>query len=430
MAAIGDIVHVTIDDQTTAIQAAGFGLPMFLGLGRGFTTRYKEYGSLSEVAVDFQTASNEYKFATAAFGQDISVEKIAIGRQDATLTTITPTVQNSATYTVKINDVTYTYASDSTATAAEIVTGLTGFINADSTCPVTASGSSTLILTQKVAGTAYTCLLSDNLVPVYTTVESLTAALNAVQLESNDFYGVTCYSHVKADVLEVAAWVESNYKLGGTSSNDVNIINTTAASDTSTVAYALKAAGYKRTFLLYSADAAKYPEAAWMGGEFARDAGEATWMFKQLNGITVDNLTASQRSNALAKNCNIYVPRSGVNMTENGKTSGGKWIDVVRDEDWLKNEVQVEVYSAFINSPKIAQTDKDSAIIEARLRGVISRAVDNKVLADDPAPTIFIPKVKNISANNKANRYLPDIKITGRLAGAWHETDIELTIQI
>lgn len=430
MAAIDDIVNVVIDNQTTAITAEGFGLPLFLGLHKGFTERYREYGSLSEVGVDFATTSNEYIAATSFFGQEVSVRKIAIGRQDSTTVTYTPAVANSATYTVRVNGTDFTYISDASATAAEIVTGLISAINADIPLPVTASGTTTLVLTGD-SGVDFSAKATTNLTPAFASNESLTAALDATQLESNDFYGVTCYSHVKADQLEVAAWVNAQEKLGGTSSSDATIINSTFASDSTSVAKALNAAGYTRTYLLYSAEAAKYPECAWMGGEFAREAGAATWKFKQLVGVTVDNLTATQRTNALAKKANIYVPRAGVNMTEEGWCAAGNFIDVVRDSDYFKSRIQAAVFSRLINLPKIPFTDKGIAVIEAELRSETMLAVGAGILADTPAPVISVPKVASISVLDKANRLLPDITITAYLANAVHFADpITVTLKV
>lgn len=431
MAAIDDIVNVVIDRQTTAITVAGFGLPIFVGLHKGFTSRYKEYGDLSEVAVDFASSSDEYKAATAFFGQEISLKKIAIGRKNSTIVTYTPVVSDSTTYSVTVNGTLYTYISGVSATASQIVTGLTTAINADTPLPVTASGSSTLILTADVTGVPFSAKATTNLTPVYTSTETLTDALNAIQLESNDFYGVTAYTHVKADVLEIASWAEANTKLYGTSSSDTNIINQTANADTTSIATALKAVGYNRTFLFYSAEAAKFPEAAMFGGELARAAGAATWKFKQLGTISVDNLTTSQQSNAKSKNANTYVPRAGVNMTQEGVVSSGEFIDVIRDIDYFKSQIQVVTFSRLVNVPKIKFTNTDLAIIENELLAETKRAVDDGILADEPAPIVFIPRAEDISANSRAQRILPDITITARIAGAIHFVDpLVITITV
>ena len=430
MADISNIVNVTVDRQTSPVTVAGFALPMFLGLHKGFTERYRLYSSSSSVGADFSVDSNEYKAAQAYFGQGISINQIAIGRRDSGIVTYTPVVTNSTAYTITLNGTLFSFASDVDATATEIVTGLTSAINGGSE-PVTASGTTTLILTADVVGVPFSVKASTNLTPVYTeTAETITEAFDEVKLENNDWYGMNLYSHVKADVLEAAAWSQANLKLFGTSSSDADIVNTSASLDTSTIAYAAKAAGYDRTFLFYSADAAKYPECALFGGELARDAGKATWAFKQLSGITVDNLTATQRSNALAKNCNVYIPYAGKNMTEAGKTCEGTYIDIIRDTDQYKSDITVAVFSRFLNLPKIPQTEAGTAIILSELTAETQRAINSGILANDPAPVIFIPKVLDIATNDRANRILPDITITARIQGAFQHADIAITVTV
>lgn len=429
MADINDIVNVVISDNTTAITVAGFNLPLFVGLGKGFLTRYKEYGSLAEVGADFSSTSNEYIAATIFFGQEQSINKIAIGRQDSTIVTYTPVVVNSATYTVTLNGVVFSYISDASATAGEIVAGLIAAINA-SPEPVTATGSTTLILTADVGGVAFTAKATTNLTPVYSTTETFTDALTAIQAESNDFYGIVAHSHVKADQLMVAAWAQSNAKLYGTSSTDTNIINQTLSADTTSIATALKTSSYGRTFLFYSADAAKYPEAGLFGSQLALPAGRATWNFKTINIIASDNLTKSQRSNALSKFANIYVPRGGVNSTEESHTSDGGYCDTVRNLDSFKSDVQVALYSVLINNDKISYTDKDIAIIENELRATTQLAVAAKILADDPAPIIIVPKALDVSVNDRALRLLPDVQIQCRISGAVHYLDVLISTSV
>lgn len=429
MADIGDIVRVTVDRQTSAVTVAGFGLPLFLGLHKGFTSRYKEYGSVTEVAADFATTSNEYIAAQSFFGQETSINKIAIGRIDSTTATYTPVVTNSTNYVVTINTSTYTYPSDSSATAAEIVAGLIALINAGSE-PVTASGTTTLVLTQDVAGVPFFAKASTNLTPVFATTETFADALTAVQLESNDWYGLTAYTRTKADQLAIAAWAQAADKLYGTASTDANIINQTLSADTTSAAVALRAAGYDRTFLIYSADAAKFPEAALFGSELARKPGAATWMFKALAGITRDSLTKTQITNANAKNVNVYIERAGLNMTQEGKTCEGTYIDIIRDIDSLKSNIEVAIFSRLYNLPKISYTDNDIAIIESELRAVVQTAINDKILADDPAPVIVVPKARDVSANDRANRVLPNITITARIAGAIHYCDVLLTVTV
>ncbi len=98
----------------------------------------------------------------------------------AQVNTLTPTVANNALYTVTINGTAFNYTSDSTATANEIVAGLLALINADGALSVTASGTSTLILTADVAGDSFTIAVTANLTNVATTPNTTAAPENNV----------------------------------------------------------------------------------------------------------------------------------------------------------------------------------------------------------------------------------------------------------
>lgn len=81
--------------------------------------------------------------------------------------TITPVVENAATYTVEIDDEVFTYISDSDATASEIVAGLVAAINHATTgseiAAATDNGDGTLTLEHQTAGEIFTLTLTDNL---------------------------------------------------------------------------------------------------------------------------------------------------------------------------------------------------------------------------------------------------------------------------
>lgn len=97
------------------------------------------------------------------------------------------TTQSIQHYIQTIDSVPYDYTSDATPTAAEVVAGLTSLINADGACPTTASGTTTLILTPKVLGTAFTHSESAN----------LTAVNNFLKLNVTDgsyYYGTSLIS--------------------------------------------------------------------------------------------------------------------------------------------------------------------------------------------------------------------------------------------
>lgn len=98
--------------------------------------------------------------------------------ETAQVSTGTPTANNSDTYWVIINQTIangenytkkYDYVSDATATATEIVTGLKAAINADPRVKVTASGTTTLVLTADTGYSQFIVSQSSNIAMVATT---------------------------------------------------------------------------------------------------------------------------------------------------------------------------------------------------------------------------------------------------------------------
>lgn len=432
MASINTAVVVNVDRQTSAVTVAGYNLAMFLGKHKAFTSRYKVYADLAEVSTDFATTSDEYKAAQATFSQELSVEAFAIGRQDTTIVTYTPVVANSATYSVTLNGTLFSFISDASATAAEIVTGLIAAINGGSE-PVTASGTTTLILTADVGNTPFAVKATTNLTPVYTTTETLTDALSAVLLENNDWYGLACYSHVKADQLEVAAFAIANKKFYKTSDDASDAINQSESADTTTVGKAFKTNAYDRAGVIYSAASdTQFPECAYLGSMFAYEAGSVTMEFKTLGGVTVDNLTSTQITNATSKNICVYIPRGGRNTIHNPTMGDGTFDDIIRDLDFAASDIQVSVYGQLANLAKIPMTDRGLAIIEAAIQGSVARSVQAGIFSDDAdaAPVVYMPKISELSVNDRALRKVTGIKITARMAGAVHFCEINLTATI
>jgi len=429
MADISLLVDVNVFRQTSAVTVAGYSLAMFLGKHKGFTTRYKVYGSIEEVAEDFATNSPEYEAASSTFGQTPAVDLFAIGRQDSTTVTYTPTVVNSDTYSVRLNGTLFSFVADTSATAAEIVTGLTTAINAGSE-PVTASGSSTLILTADVAGVPFSVKASTNLAPVYGGTESLTDALNAIILENNDWYGLTAYTHTKADQLEIAAFAQAARKLYKTSSSDTNIINQSLSADTTSVGKAFKDNSYDRAGVIYSATAnTQYIEAGYLGVMFGYPAGSYTMHEKVVRGDTVDNLTSSQISNAASKNVTVFVPIAGANQILYPTNGDGTFDDLIRDIDYAASQLQVDITQLKRNVGKIPMDNIGIAQIVSVVQTTMLRMASLGIF--DPTDiTVTYPDISEVSANDRALRRLTGIKVRARVAGAIHFVSLDLVATV
>lgn len=265
--------------------------------------------------------------------------------------------------------------------------------------------------------------------------DNVAETLAAIAAENDSWYGLIYCSHDKDDVKAVAQWAETKMKLYGTSSSDDNIVNVAYANDdpsTGSIARQLQALKYARTFCVYSPQAdTKYAEAAIFGQALVRDAGSYTVKFKPASGVTADALTSTQETNALAKNCNVYLANvGGQDILVNGQVAEGEYIDTIHFCDWLKARMIERIYSRFVNLDKVPFTDAGIAVVTSEIMAQLNDGINAGGLTADPAPSVTAPRVSEISANDKANRLLPDIKFEATLAGAIHATTIQGTLTL
>lgn len=433
---IDDIVSVQISRETTAVAQDSFGIVMILGTHKVFTDRLRYYESLAEMAEDgFSSTMKEYVAAAALFGQTPRVETVAIGRRSVDDATVTvSTVTASFPYTVTINGQAITYTSAGSGDdATDIGEALEGLINAASVTNswgLTATNTTgTIAIVQAVEDTGWSLSVGSGLtITAYTASADIQDDLDAIQNAESNWYGLVYTGRTSQEVQDVAEWTEANKKIFGTASADTDILD---SAETTDIAYILKTANYSRTFVLYHQLAATtFPEAAWFGKRFPFAPGSGTWAFKNLAGVTVSNLTTNERTNAFAKNANTFESRGGASVTMEGWMASGEFIDVMRGLDWLESIIQVNVYSRLVNLPKVPYTDAGVTIIESEVRRALDLAVVQGVLANDPAYVVTAPLVADISAQDKANRNLPDVNFTATLAGAIHHVTIVGSVSV
>lgn len=445
MADISEIVNVNISRQTQAVTRLGFGTALFVGRNYFFGERVREYSSLTQMVEDgVPVNSAEYQAGAAYFGQEVSPEKLLLGRQAPTNIKLVPDVADSETYSVEIGTVnvpavTISVVSDGDATATEIVDALVTAIDADPTIGslvVPSNASDKLNLVKEGADEIVVKGWSSNFDVEYTSSESLVEAITACSEERDDWYGLATYSHADADISSVAAYIETLNRIYGYSSGAPGII-TTGSSD---IMATLQAASYARTFGIYDVEAGDdtadtdgstvFSEMAWIGAMFPTDPGSATWMFKTLAGVTPDNITGTQSTNVRDKHGNTYETIQGVNMIREGQMASGEYIDIIRGADWLEARMEERIFSRLANLPKIPYTDAGVAIIENEIRAQLLEGIAAGYISGEEEFTITVPKVRDVSDNDKINRSLPPIKFVAILAGAIHRVTVNGVVTV
>lgn len=452
MSTLSEHVSMTITQDSVGIARAGFGVPLIVSCNAAFGERVRSYSDLASVGDDFATTSPEYLAARAMFSQSPHPTSVMIGRAVGKPTQVytlnISTVEHSHTYklTVKGPDLTttdVTYAADAATTDGEIVVGLVAALNAvfatDGVTPqsvFTAAGAtSPFTITADTAGAWFSVESTEvGYIKIEQThaepTPALATDLDAIQLENGDWYAFVTLYNSDAYVKAAAAWVEA-VDAPKIYAADLSMSETvTLAAGGSDTAQDLETLAYARTFTCYHPSPADMFGAAWLGKVLPLTPGSETWKFKTLSGVNPVATTSTHRVNLRAKTCNTIQTVAGRNITWEGNTLDGDFIDIQRGLDWLEDDMTKSVFEALAGANKIPYTNAGVALIEGKMRGTLKRAIAMGILTDDPAPVITVPKVADVSVANRTLRLLPDMKFSATVAGAIHKVTIAGVVSV
>jgi len=430
MSDLDRIIQVNIFRETSAIATASFGLPLIIAEFLPAKTtpafgRYREYGSVGEMADDGWLVSDEvYQKAQIIFSQNPKIPKLAVGRKEST-----------ESWTASLNAITnvsnewYGLLSVTTGKAVVLfseefvdLNNIVATVNGIVCDPVvyTTSHANTMSLLKaeiesKVVGSTVT--VSSNELTIELANGSITAVNFVITLGlSQPTFTVDITD--EDDILEIAAWVEANQKLFGVLSADVGVLDPAVTTD---LASQLKALGYIRTFVNFHLTGQRL-DAGIIGKMFPDTPGRATWCYKNISGVSTYSIGTGAKTSALGKNANIYTNIGGAGRYEQGKVAVGEYIDVIWGLDYLKSELQVALFSELANvSDKVPFSDEGIQIITGIVEGVLNRFAGNSFkLLQGGSISVTAPAYVDISSNDKANRVLPDVEWEALLQGAIH----------
>ncbi|UVI28169.1 DUF3383 domain-containing protein [Paenibacillus spongiae] len=196
----------------------------------------------------------------------------------------------------------------------------------------------------------------------------------------------------------------------------------------------LRGAGYSRTTVIYHTNIANYPEAAWIGRAGSAPVGSVTWKFKPLNGIAPLEISNTELLAIHTTGANTYVTKAGDNVTSEGKTLSGEYIDIIHAKDYVKFSIEFGVQKLLNSSPKVPYDDTGIAQIESVVQTVLQRSFNQGIIAADAdglplLGTTFKPRAEVDPADRAARKY-NDGEFWFELAGAIHETKIRGQIRL
>ena len=493
---IQDIVTVNIDIASPAVDSASFDNLLIVGPGPaiappGPLPLVGVYSDLTEVTDDGYTAIGEDAdpigiAARIAFSQNPKPSKVYVAAQPATKPLITGgdlkiiTTANALVEALPIGEidgatainlpwVQITYARDE-VTSMDVEIEKDGVLRFEKELPVNAnpaayvqvcigtspiatddmmqipggseSGEYVVTLTAKrgkvtsvikrsvtFTGTSYTPKPSASVDSTEPAIQPITDTLRDA-LDVTGWYVICAAGIDESEYEEIAEWTETQTKLFaytflgktdpvsaifyrslgwcGLTGNDVTPEDNPVANSYLHVAAVAKALSYT--------------------------AGSETWAFKQLAAVFPATYSGAFKKSLADGHSNYFLQAAGKNITMNGQTRAGEWIDVIRGRDWLQNDMQLRLFNLFILNPKIPFTNGGIAMIENQMIASLKAAQARGIVAEDeydedgvliPGFTVRVPNAMSLTATQKASRILTDCRFSARLAGAIHAVRVD-----
>ena len=273
--------------------------------------------------------------------------------------------------------------------------------------------------------------------------ETITQALNAIENADSDWYGFVFTKEIRdlaTDALgegveKASDWAEARTKVFFTVANSVDVLDSGIATD---IASVLKAKTLRRTSVIYSSTSFEYADASALGRAFTTDFSQVdstiTLKFKQLPGITVENLGSDGFANLSTKFANAYISVGGRSMYAESYMSNGSFFDELHGLDWLTSAIKNNIFGYMLTRPtKVPFTDKGTASLEQQLIKALDEAKRNGLIgAGTTIDGEFLPngyktsvvKVADVPQAQKDARQYNGLSFVVIGAGAIHSVQV------
>lgn len=251
--------------------------------------------------------------------------------------------------------------------------------------------------------------------------------LAAIRAVDDSWYGFTLTTLGKLEINAASAWAESNDKQMSQGSQDGDILAATAGN----IMLLCQTANRFRTGLLFHENPVQHIGAAWLGSVFPIDPGAVTYAFRQLRNVDKSPLNSTQMTNIENANGNYFVDIGGNGVTfgknGGGMASSGEYMDIIRDTDWYEVQIGVEHMRVKLNNNKVPMTNVGIAM-EAQALRTATRRAEQAGFLDETTTVYTVPDISAIPANKRAARTLDRLKVSSRVQGAIHITEVVATI--
>jgi Protein of unknown function (DUF3383) len=326
--------------------------------------------------------------------------------------------------------------SENDVIAAQLVNRLNGVAGANYTAALAGSnGSKTITVTASAAGDWFSLALQSSTLMSSALIHSdpgIATDLTAIALATTgtlSWYALYTTFNSQAMVVAAAAWIEANKRIYLPDVPETVPINNVYAGGSGDTLSALATAAYTRTAPSYHGTPSDMFGAAWLGRMLPTQPGSAIYADKTLAGPLVDTFTETQRANLLSHNANGYESVASLNLTFEGTSADGEYLDAIVGDDWVQNDMQIRIFNVIVGSDKIEYEDTGIARIAAAVRASLAAAVAYKIYAANPKPVVSVPLAASVSSTDKAARTL-SVSWTAVRSGAIQKVNVVGTVNL
>jgi len=486
---VSRLISSSVNLSPSAAQSQNLSTLLIVGSSSVINTieRFRIYGDIDDIASDYGTIAPEYLAAVLAFEQAPQPTQLCVGRWAKTATsgqliggTLSTAQQAIANFTAiaagalnvtvdgtikSLTAINLSAVTNLNAVAAAITTKLAGagtviwnanysrFEFTSATTGVTstltyasAPGTGTdLSVPMGIASTS-----SGAYIVAGVAAETALAATALFDAQfGQQWYGLTICGAVDADHVAVASYIEATTTkhVYGVTTQEAGVL---VATDTTNIAYQLKALGLNKTMVSYSSSN-PYAVVSMMSRILTTDYNQnnsvITLMYKQEPGIVAESLNTTQVTALEGFNCNVYTAYdNGTAIIEPGVVSSGEYIDTIVGVDNFAVDLQTAEFNLlYTSTTKIPQTDPGTHLIVTTAEQVCVKYVTAGLFAPgtwevggfgalsqgDFMPKGFYVYAAPIStqsvADRKARKSVP-IQIAAKLAGAIHKVNLAINV--
>ena len=277
--------------------------------------------------------------------------------------------------------------------------------------------------------------------------DAITAASEASTALGQPGYGWFLIGSTRTDAnaAVVASLIEAMTAIFAYSSGSADILDAALTSD---IASAMKDAGYKRTAVIYHAQATDYPEvsllARMLSVDYAGTDTTITAKFKALPSVTVQSQITMNDLQAIEnKRANVYAQIGGrILCYRQGTMAAPSWfMDSVVNLDNFIEELRTELYNVFTKNSKVPYTADGQLMLVNAASKICGRYTVNGTFAPRaeaaegtlegylvrPATDIQPMPIYTATDSDRAQRLVPPLMITCYEAGAIHKLVVNVT---